>query len=103
MVECLLMATQLDGKVNTSVEKIVDLVEAVGEDVKAFYEEIKDQKELQELMGQSAWKDIGLKKDPKEIFVRVKDQKELLIDCLLLLSTYSKMETADQDFIMEQC
>ena len=100
MLECLLMGTQPDKKINTNVEKVVEIIEASGEDVKSFYEEIKDQKELQELMGKSAWKDIGLKKDPKEVFVRVKDQKELLIDSLLLISTYSKMETADQDILL---
>ena len=100
MLECFIMAIPPDGKIHKNVENIVELIEGVGEDIKSFYEEIKDQKELQELMGKSAWKDIGLNKDPKEIFVRVKDQKELLVDSLLLLSTYSKMDTANQELLL---
>lgn len=68
----------------------MEIVESVTEDVSTFYEEIKEDQELSSLMAKSAWKNIGLKSNPGEIFSKVKNQKILVTDCLLLVSTYAK-------------
>lgn len=93
LLECFLMLenSKIDKLLMKGLKQCIGTIMNEEKNVRQFYDELKEEKELKELVSNSAWKNVALKQEgAREVFQTVKNNKEMIVDCLIIISTFTK-------------
>jgi len=90
LAESMLLTMTPDKAVSDAIVLCTERLENIGQEIQKFYIEIKEEKELSDMMKNTPWKNIAVDENAKDVFVMVKGSKDLICDCLFAISTFTK-------------
>ena len=88
LLEALFSAGIQDGRVVSKIDLVGGFMDEVNDQIKEFYLGIKEERELKEAMKNSQWKNLVMFDDAKEFLKKIKESKNLTIDCLFVISAF---------------
>ena len=102
LIESMFSAGLRDNRIKSKLKFVLGLFEQTSSQIGSFYINIKEEKELNEQLRHSAWKDLLIGDGANAYLLEMKDSKNLMIDALFFVSSFINSGEFEQEEL-EEC